>query len=243
MKTVGSSAKIEAVPSPLVDVAVHDQDPLDLPFVLDDPGGDGGVVEDAEAGAVVPVSVMGSAREIDGDALFDRQPTGFDRGADRPPGSFDQRGRPGKTDRPDLVLRERAADDLAEILRVVSPEQFLVGGRVGNSEVPRRDQAGRLDLLAEPCVLDHREPMPLRKRHREAVASEGFQRTPRRRSKVGRRWAGAELGVVNAGAARPRSHTGWARAVPYRGRGRHGSASTGREDPPGRRTLGRRRHW
>ena len=175
MKTVGSSAKIEAVPSPWWTSQSMIRTRAALPSSLDHPGGDGRVIEHAEPGAVVSISMVSAPREVDGDTLHERQATRLDRGADGSPRALDQRRGPGKPQRPDLVLREQPIRDLVDVFRVVGQEEFVIRGGMRNEQVLGCDQARSLDSLAEPGVLDHREPVPLRERHREAVAGEDFQ--------------------------------------------------------------------
>ena len=213
---------------PLVDVAVDDDDPPGLPFRLEDPGGDGRVVEQAESRPVVPVGVVRPAGQVDRDSILEGEPTRLDRGPDRPPRSLDQVGRPGKADDPDLVAREAPADRLADIVRVMGGPELVLGRGGRDQDVLGLDQSRLLEPPAEPGVLDHREPVPVGQRDREAVAGEGFQGRPHR----------ARLSVSSA---RRRNRTGAARARGFAGPDGRGWPSRGRGASRGRRRRDRPR--
>ena len=149
----------------LVDVAVKDQHPLDGPSGLHFPGRHGRVVEHAEALAPVGAGVVRASGEAGGDAILEGCGRRIDRRARAPQRPFDQFAAPRETDPPDLVPRERARHDPAEIVPRVHADQFVVGGGMRLDEFKRLPcPRVLLQPLSQEHVLVDRKAVAIRKR-------------------------------------------------------------------------------
>lgn len=95
----------------VVNVEVEDRDALDGPVVEERGGGDGEVIEDAEAFAAVSEGVVGAAGEVAGDAEAERGARRGEGAEDAGEGASDEPGRPGQADVTDLGRRQLAAEE------------------------------------------------------------------------------------------------------------------------------------
>lgn len=119
----------------LMHVAIDHQHPADAALGLQGAGGDGGVVEDAEAFPPVPVGMVGAARQVGGDAIGQGGPAGAQGGAGGAAGAFDHGGAPGKTDGFLFPLAQTPGGDAPDVVRVVGTGQGGVVGRFGKVEI------------------------------------------------------------------------------------------------------------
>ncbi len=60
---------------PLMHIQVHNQDPIDQAFGLQNPGGDRQIVEDAKPGAKIGEGVVRAARQIASQPMAQGQPS------------------------------------------------------------------------------------------------------------------------------------------------------------------------
>ncbi|MNE36899.1 hypothetical protein D3C80_1307330 [compost metagenome] len=77
---------------PLMDIEIHDEHLLAAPLVEAGPGRYHQIVEQAEAAAKVPVSVMIAAGDLEAAALLEGVTAGGDGGPDRAQGARNQHG-------------------------------------------------------------------------------------------------------------------------------------------------------
>ena len=97
--------------------------------MLQGASGDGRVVEDAVAGPLVGVGMVGAAGEVDRHAVGDRRPRRGERRARGASGAPHQLRRPGQADLSRLGLGQPARQDAIDVSSVVDPKQIGDGGR------------------------------------------------------------------------------------------------------------------
>ena len=125
----------------LVHVEIDDQRPANPPLALQDANGDRHVVEHAEPLAVTRKRVMGTAREVAGQAVIECRTRSLQRAArskTRPP---PQRGGPGHAELADGSRIERPGGKSLQVLVRVDEAQFLEVGFGGLDQRPIMDQA------------------------------------------------------------------------------------------------------
>jgi hypothetical protein len=84
----------------LMDIQIHDQEPLHQPLLQQDLGGNGQVVEDTKAGAVGREGMVGAAGGVAGQAVAQGQSGGQDGTPHRSTGALHQLRAPGQADAP-----------------------------------------------------------------------------------------------------------------------------------------------
>ena len=135
--------------------------------------GDGSVVEDAVAAALVGRGVVGAARQVGGHAAFQRRPCRSDGGSDRTTRPLHHRLAPREADLALQRCAERAFGHRAHVSRRVRERQFTLRSRQGRTQLHARQFN---QPLAQQPVLRHREAMARRQRQNELIGVEGLHR-------------------------------------------------------------------
>jgi hypothetical protein len=161
----------------LVHVAIDDRDPLQARFALHGAGGDRGVVEDAEALAPVAEGMVRAAGEIRRPPPRQRLARRGQGRAARSPRSLHHALRPGKSDRADLRLAERAGNHSPQVLWTMCARDLRVARGFGHAEVVIHKLTRSEQARAQPLILPHREAMLRRQRKDENVAIKQCHRT------------------------------------------------------------------
>ena len=133
----------------VVDVGVDDHGSLDGTVVLEAADGDGDVVDDAEAFAVVGEGVMEAAADVGRRAGGEGALPCFDRAARGEPDGFDEFFRVRNFHAEDFVGSEGAGLEFADVGGGVDAEDVFVGGGSGGDDV-----RGRSDFLGDEGVAD-----------------------------------------------------------------------------------------
>ena len=137
----------------MVHVEVHDRDPAHLAARAQRPRGDGHVVHQAEALAVVGERVVEAAAERHRAAVDARAARGLQGGARGQPGGLDERARPGHLHPGVLGGREVAVLQLAHVVGGVDAPHVLVAGGTRRHEVAVVRGSGLEQAVAHLAVL------------------------------------------------------------------------------------------
>ena len=141
---------------------------------LDDARGDGDIVEDTVAGAMIAEGVMRAAGQVHGGAIGEREARRGNRSPNAAPRPFDHRRRPWKSD-PALVFRRQASlNHVSNVCRIVREQELVERNGTRLHEIAGIEDAVRNHTLAQLSILQHRERMRGRERQDEVIAVEGF---------------------------------------------------------------------
>jgi hypothetical protein len=149
----------------LVDVEVDDGHPQVAPLRapplgLHEARGHRGVVEYAEAPALVRVGVMGPAGDVRRQPGAEGRAAGRDRGADRPARTLHHLRAPREPDFAHDLRVDRAVADRLDVPWGVREGEFAVARRLGLQQFQRRHLGG--EAIAQHLVLAHREAVARR---------------------------------------------------------------------------------
>ena len=117
--------------------------------------------EDAVAFTPFREGVVGSTREVRGEAVFEGRPAGVEGAAGGPPGALDHLGRPRKADPAHLFFRDGPVLHTLQIAGSVGPQYFFVRNGARDAQI-RLYLLILGDAFAQQGVFDHREAVPLR---------------------------------------------------------------------------------
>ena len=149
----------------LMDVEIHDQRPLDQPFLTQDPDCDGDVVEEAEAGAVIGKGMVTAAGCVAGQSMLERETAGEHGAADRrAPAAHKCLGQ-RQTEASNGAAVERERQHRLHIRIVMGERQPRAGRRRGLTEARRRNHAVLQQHLLDPPELPDGEAVAGRERH------------------------------------------------------------------------------
>ena len=145
---------------PLVHIEIHHQQPLHQTLVQQHLGGNGDVIEDAEAAAVVGEGVVGPPRQMAGQTMLQRQPCCHHRAAHGQPGASDQR-----------MCCRQADTTLGLAIQLTSGEGLVIGAWMHQFQ-PTPGAGQWLVKLLGPCQRARLEAFPQQFEfgHREAMA-------------------------------------------------------------------------
>ena len=143
---------------------------------LNDARGDGDIVEDTVAGAVIAEGVMRAAGEVHRGAFDEREARRGNRSTNAAPRPFDHRRRPWKSDPALLFRRQAPLDHVSNVCRIVREQEMVEGDGTRLHEIGRIEDAVRDHTLAQLSIFQHRERMRGRERQDEVIAVEGFHR-------------------------------------------------------------------
>ena len=146
----------------MVDVGVYDHGGLDGAVVLEAANGDGDVVDDAKAFAVIGKCVMEAAAEVDGDSGWaggEGAVSGFDGAAGGEPDGVDEFFGVRDFHAEDFVGSERAGFEFVNVGGSVDAEDVVVGSRLGRDDVGGGDEILGDEGVADEAVLLRRENM------------------------------------------------------------------------------------
>lgn len=142
----------------LMDIEIDDGDAADEAERAEMLNGDGDVVEDAEACALMGEGVMGATGEIAAEAVLHGIEGRGDGATDGSEGAVDERFGPGKADAADGLLREGAAKEGIEVVGRVDAGELLPGSEGG---ALKAEVAGWGEEVAHQPVLFHGELVPV----------------------------------------------------------------------------------
>jgi hypothetical protein len=141
----------------LMDVGVNDHGGLDGAVGLQAANGDGDVVDDAEAFAVIGKSVVKAAAEVRSGSGGEGALSCFDGAAGGEPDGFDEFFGVRDFHAEDFVWSEGAGFEFADVGGSVDAEDVVVGGGLGRDDLGKRDVAGVDEGVANEAVFLRRE--------------------------------------------------------------------------------------
>ena len=119
----------------LVDIAIDGQGALDASVPLHLANGDGDIVDDAEALAVIGKGVVEAAAEVHRDAVAKRLIGSQNRSSGHQPKAFDQRLAVGHLEFEFLAHRKSSGFQLVDVTGRVHQQHVFVGGGLGLDKI------------------------------------------------------------------------------------------------------------
>ena len=178
---VGFVTKNRCRAVPLMHVRIENDGSPDLLFVHQPTDGDRDVVKNAITFAVIGVSMVGAAGEVDRIAVVQRGAGRAHRGADGPTRTFDHLQRPGESDAPLFLRIQGSIGNAPHVRRVVRQGELRIRRSRWLDQFMWRNDPGGQHTLAQPAVLRHREAVPGRQRQYKMISVENLHARDRLR--------------------------------------------------------------
>ena len=164
----------------LMDVEIDHQRPLDQPLLAQNADGDGDIVEEAEARAMIGEGVVAAAGGVAGEPVVECETAGEHGAADRRTAAPHQWGRERQTEAPHRAAVERQRQHRVYVSLVMGEGEPGAGRRQRLDEARRRDHAVLKQHVLDPAELPDGEAMAGRQRD-GVVRVEDDRKSHRRR--------------------------------------------------------------